>query len=156
LRDPNLTITFLEPEETYELRHQILRPHQTIDDCKYPLDFESATFHVGAFVEGELVSVASFFKEIQPQITGDHHYRLRGMATLVSHRNQKAGSHLIHFAEDYLRKKGASHWWCNARTNVQGYYSRFGMYIEGEVFDIPPIGPHILMVKELSPGSNKR
>ena len=149
LKDRNLTIAFIEPEETYNLRHQILRPNQTLEDCKYPLDFEPSSFHLGAFVEGLLVSVASFFKEKQADIEGFDHFRLRGMATLVSHRNQRAGSNLIHFAEDYLRKQGATHWWCNARTTVQEYYQRFGMNPLGEVFEIPPIGPHIVMVKEL-------
>ena len=149
MKDHNLTIAFIEPEETYNLRHQILRPNQTLEDCKYPLDFESSTFHLGAFVEGLLVSVASFYKEKQSDIEGLDHFRLRGMATLVSHRTQRAGSNLIHFAEDYLRRKGASHWWCNARTTVQEYYQRFGMMPLGEEFDIPPIGPHIVMVKKL-------
>ncbi len=146
----NMTITFIEPEETYELRHKILRPNQTIEDCKYPADSLTDTIHLGAFVDGSLISVASFFKETHADLDEKVHYRLRGMATMVSHRGQQAGSSLIQFAEDYLKKKQVTYWWCNARTSVLGYYERFGMRVLGEVFDIPPIGPHVLMVKSLS------
>ena len=36
-------------EDTYALRHQILRPHQTIDQCRYPGDFDELTAHLGIF-----------------------------------------------------------------------------------------------------------
>jgi predicted GNAT family N-acyltransferase len=144
-----MTITFIEPEETYELRHKILRPHQTLDDCKYPADHDANTLHLGVFLDGVLVSVASFFKESHPEFSDDQQYRLRGMATMVSHRGQQAGSSLIRFAENYFSKQNISLWWCNARTTVQGYYEKLGLEVIGDPYDIEPIGPHVLMVKTL-------
>lgn len=145
-----MTITFIEPHETYELRHRILRPHQSIDDCKYPSDHAPETLHLGAFIDGLLVSVASFFSEKHPDLPGQSHYRLRGMATMVSHRGQQAGSSLIRFAESYFKKQQISLWWCNARTTVQSYYERLGLNVIGDPYEIVPIGPHVLMVKNLS------
>ena len=144
-----MTITFIEPEETYELRHKILRPHQSLDDCKYPGDHDADTIHLGVFLGGVLVSVASFFKESHPEFSDDQQYRLRGMATMVSHRGQQAGSSLIRFAENYFSKQNISLWWCNARSTVQRYYEKLGLEVIGDPYEIEPIGPHVLMVKTL-------
>ena len=52
----------IEPEMTYNLRHIVLRPHQAIEDSKYDNDndHEDDAFHIGAFHQGILISVASF------------------------------------------------------------------------------------------------
>lgn len=55
-----LDIRVIEPEITYSLRHTVLRPNQSIEDSKYDTDHEKNTFHVGAFFNGKLISVASF------------------------------------------------------------------------------------------------
>ncbi|OIK16179.1 hypothetical protein BIV60_05940 [Bacillus sp. MUM 116] len=39
--------------------------------------------------------------------------------------------------------------WCKGRTTVQEYYMKLGFEAHGDVFDYPPIGPHIVMVKKL-------
>jgi hypothetical protein len=49
-------------EDTYALRHQILRPHQTIDQCRYPGDFDELTAHLGIFEADELVGILSIYK----------------------------------------------------------------------------------------------
>ncbi|KJE31387.1 putative yitI [Bacillus licheniformis] len=33
---------------------------------------------------------------------------------------------------------------------MSGYYEKLGFSEQGEVYDIPPIGPHILMYKKLT------
>jgi hypothetical protein len=48
----------IEGSETYVLRQKILRPNQTLADCKYPSDYETDTFHLGAFINDELISIA--------------------------------------------------------------------------------------------------
>jgi len=42
-------VKLIAPEMTYELRHNILRPHQSMEDCKYAMDYDEGAFHVGAF-----------------------------------------------------------------------------------------------------------
>ncbi|WP_036842800.1 GNAT family N-acetyltransferase [Pontibacillus marinus] len=144
-----LEIKRIPPEDTYPLRHQILRPNQTIEACKYPADHEQDALHLGAYMSGELISIASFYKEKHTDIKGEHHYRLRGMATHPEFRLQKAGTYLIHKAESILREKQADALWCNARTTVSDYYKKLGFYEVGNVFDIHPIGPHIVMAKAI-------
>ena len=36
--------------------------------------------------------------------------------------------------------------WCNGRANVKGYYERFGFVQQSDIFDLPHLGPHVLMV----------
>jgi ribosomal protein S18 acetylase RimI-like enzyme len=134
---------------TYSLRHSVLRPHQTIEDCKYDTDFKKNSFHVGAFYNGILISVASFCVERNIDFPNEEQYQLRAMATLEEFRNLGAGRAVVSYAEDLIREKGVAFLWCKGRTTVQGYYNRLGFKIYGEVFDYPPIGPHIMMYKVL-------
>jgi hypothetical protein len=41
--------------------------------------------------------------------------------------------------------------WCNARTPARGFYERAGFAVEGEEFELPEIGPHVLMTLALDP-----
>ncbi len=145
-----MKITRISPPQAYPLRHAVLRPHQSLEACKYPADFEKDSFHLGAFIGESLISVASFYQEDHPKIVGTPLFRLRGMATLPDYRNQGAGAALIREAEKILEARDASGWWCNARTTVSQYYEKMGMEAVGEVFEIVPIGPHRLMKKAVA------
>ncbi|MFB0636628.1 GNAT family N-acetyltransferase [Bacillus rugosus] len=147
-----LEVKTISAEDTYEIRHRILRPHQSIEQCKYEQDHAEGTFHLGAFYEGTLISIASFFPQKQPLITASSAYRLRGMATLEGYRDQKAGSTLIKYAEQKLADRGVQAVWCNARHHVKGYYAKLGWEELGEPFEIPGIGTHIVMYKTLGTG----
>ena len=140
----------IELEMTYGLRHRILRPHQTIEDCKSETDYEKNTFHVGAFYQKKLVSVASFCTEEHIDFPYKRQYRLRAMATHEDFRNLGAGRSVVRYAEDLIKEMGYNFLWCKGRTSVQEYYSKLGFTAHGEVFDYPPIGLHIIMSKELS------
>ncbi|MFE8697606.1 GNAT family N-acetyltransferase [Cytobacillus sp. FJAT-53684] len=144
-----IDVRTIEPEMTYNLRHSVLRPHQTVEDCKYDTDIESGAFHVGAFYQGKLISVASFCLERNLDFSYEKQYRLRGMATSEEYRKLGAGRTLIAFAENLIKKQGIDLLWCKGRTTVQAYYNKLGFEAHGEVFDYPPIGPHIMMYKKL-------
>lgn len=135
----------INPEETYSIRHRVLRPHQTLFDCKYPADFDSNSFHLGAFLDHRLISVASFYQEVNPALSGEIQYRLRGMATLPDFLGKKAGSGLLFKGLEIIRKRKSNAFWCNARTTVSDFYKSLGMDERGDIFDIYPIGPHKLM-----------
>ncbi|PFD44075.1 GNAT family N-acetyltransferase [Bacillus cereus] len=139
----------IEGSETYVLRQKILRPNQTLAGCKYPSDYETDTFHLGAFINDELISIASFSKEIYPDLPAGIHYRLRGMATLPEFRNNHAGSSLIQNAEQILQERQANMLWCNGRITVTDYYKRLGFQEHGEIFEIEPIGLHKVLYKKI-------
>lgn len=140
-------------DEIIALRHQVLRPHQNLSDCIFDTDSREGTFHLGAFVDNQLVSIASFVVESREDLPGTLpstlQYQLRAMATLHKFRHMGMGRRVV--AEGALRIKalGADCLWCRGRVNVQGYYEKLGFTAHGEVFDYPPIGLHIVMYKRL-------
>lgn len=140
----------IKPEMTYTIRHRILRPHQAMEDCKYDTDNQDSAFHVGAFYQGKLISVASFCVEKHHDFPIEKQYRLRAMATLEDFRKLGSGRALVNHGENLLKEQGINLLWCKGRTTVQGYYSKLGFKAHGEVFDYPPIGPHVIMYKKLS------
>jgi hypothetical protein len=48
----------IEGSETYVLRQKILRPNQTLADCKYPSDYETDTFHL--IFHGNHINILSY------------------------------------------------------------------------------------------------
>ena len=144
-----ITIKIIEAEEAYNLRHEILRPHQSLEDCKYDTDNKDESFHIGAFIDDKLISIASFCMENHPDFSFENQYRLRAMATLQEYRLLGAGRLVVKYAEDIIKDKGFNFLWCNGRTSVKDYYLRLGFKIYGEEFDYPPIGNHVILYKEL-------
>jgi ribosomal protein S18 acetylase RimI-like enzyme len=140
-----MDIKLISPADTYSLRHKVLRPHQTINDCMYPTDNDENAFHLGAYVNGELISVASYYNELDPAFKANNAYRLRGMATLPEYRGKGAGSALVADAIKIIKERNGDLLWCNARTSAADYYQKLGFDQQGEIFDLPPIGPHKLM-----------
>ena len=144
-----MDVRIIEPELTYTLRHIVLRPNQSIEDSKYATDREEGTFHVGAFIHGKLISVASFIIDSNADFPNEKQYRLRQMATLEEFRNLGAGRAIVNFAENIIKERGFDFIWCKGRTTVKKYYEKLGFESYGDVFDYPPIGPHIIMYKKL-------
>ena len=144
-----LDVRKIKPEMTYSLRHKILRPHQPIEEVKYDTDHNDLAFNVGAFYHGELITVASFSVDNNPNFPSAMQYSLRAMATSEDYRMLGAGRTVVTFAEGLIKEQGFDYLWCNARTSVQDYYQKLGFVTHGEVFDYPPIGPHIVMYKKL-------
>ncbi|MCA0972743.1 GNAT family N-acetyltransferase [Halobacillus litoralis] len=144
-----MEIKTIDAKDTLTLRHDILRPNQSLDDCHYPNDEENDTFHLGVFKDGQLISIGSFYAEHHPDIPDGKSFRLRGMATLPEYRGKGAGTKIISKAMEILGEKNADILWCNARMSAQGYYDHLGFMQAGDVFDLPPIGPHVVSYKKI-------
>jgi ribosomal protein S18 acetylase RimI-like enzyme len=144
-----MRIAFIKANECWSLRHKVLRPHQTIEDCDYPNDRNPDSFHLGAFEGGRLVGVGSFYKEKQETIAGHIQWRLRGMAIDPDFRSVGAGRQLLLFGMDELKAKRADVIWCQARENAEGFYTKLGFTIKGEPFLLEGIGVHYIMYKSL-------
>ena len=145
----SITIKDIAPERTWALRHQVLRPNQTLADCSYPTDNDPGAFHLGAFQNDELVGIASFYREKHPDLNYQTQYRLRGMAVDPELQTQGIGRQLIAAGEQQLRDQAVIAWWCNARTSAAGYYAKIGLQQLGPEFDLPPIGMHKVMYRAL-------
>jgi predicted GNAT family N-acyltransferase len=139
----------IDAKDTYEIRQKVLRPGKPIEACKFSGDNDEMTFHLGAYVNDTLVSVASFYMDNHPKIDAPYQFRLRGMATLPEFRGQGMSSALLRTAFPLIKKNHVKIVWCNARKSAVGFYQKVGFTTIGEPFDIEDIGPHLLMQKNL-------
>jgi GNAT superfamily N-acetyltransferase len=136
--------------ETWSLRHQVLRPHQTLQDCQNPQDEWPSSFHLGAFDRHLLVGIASFHEEAFPSLSAKLPFRLRGMATDPLYHRQGVGRLVLEQSFMELRNRNCDLLWCNAREAAFSFYKRLGLLTVEPLFDISGIGPHKVMYKYLS------
>jgi len=146
---PMYVVRPIRAEDTWELRHRVLRPHQTLADCDYPGDRDPANFHLGVLDTARspsvVVCIGTFHAEADPTLPGLHHYRLRGMATEPALRGRGLGAMLLRDAFARLRERGADRLWCHAREGAIAFYTSLGFTAHGAPFEVPGIGPHLLM-----------
>ncbi len=131
------------------MRERILRPGQTPEQLCYPGDGEPDTLHAAVLEGGVAVGVASVMREPHPREPAPGDWRLRGMATCEQARGRGVGAALLGLCEAHVRARGGTRLWCNARTGARAFYERAGLAAESEVFEIPGIGPHVLMSMRL-------
>jgi predicted GNAT family N-acyltransferase len=144
-----LKVLRINAADTFQIRQQMLRPGQSIDQCTFTGDEDDQTFHLGAFKEGKLISVASFYFEKHPILEEPYQFRLRGMATLDEHQNKGLSRALLKTAFPIIKQNLCPVVWCNARIGAVGFYQKIGFEKTAEEFDIPGIGPHLLMFKSI-------
>ncbi|MCF6279374.1 MAG: GNAT family N-acetyltransferase [Flavobacteriaceae bacterium] len=142
-----IEIKFISTEETYEIRKDVLRKNISLTE-KNKDDFDDSTFHLGGFIDDELVSVATFMQNEHKYFQGLQ-YRLRGMATLDKYQRKGLGKGFILKAEEVLKEKNVDILWCNARVLALNFYKKLGFIIKGSKFDITLIGDHYVMYKIL-------
>lgn len=137
--------------ETWPLRWKILRPHlQAASECAFPGDDDADSFHLGAFIDGRLASIATFKRETSEKFPAAvKPYRLRGMATEPADHRKGLGRALILEAEKRLRAEGSNFLWFNAREIAFPFYESLGYKYASEMFDIPHAGPHRTMFKDI-------
>jgi GNAT superfamily N-acetyltransferase len=136
--------------ETRPLRQRILRPQQRVEDIVLPHDDDDETLHLGAFVDGVMIGIATVHIEPLPGTTDPRAWRLRGMATEPGVRRTGCGSKLVAGCVDHAKRNGATRMWCTARESAKGFYDALGFATLGDVFDIPDVGPHYVMELVLS------
>jgi GNAT superfamily N-acetyltransferase len=101
---------------------------------------------VGAFLDGELVSVGLVAAD-----GGPGSWRVRGMATAPDARRRGAGSAVLQALVEYALGRGATRIWCNARVPARSFYEGAGFRVVSDVFELPHIGPHVVMDWARSP-----
>jgi ribosomal protein S18 acetylase RimI-like enzyme len=97
-------------------------------------------FAVGAFAGDELVAVGFIAPDGEPG-----GWRIRGMATAPSARRTGAGTAILDALMHHASERGARRIWCNARTPARAVYERAGLGVVSEEFELPDIGPHLVM-----------
>lgn len=147
----NFSIREVSPEDTFGLRIAVLRPHTAGDVLRFPGDDAPSTVHLGAYLDGSLVGVTTAIQESPPDGADRKAYRLRGVAVAPEQQGSGIGRALLQESERRIRDADGALMWCNARVGVIPFYRKLGFEVVSEEFDIPRIGPHVRMRKNLSP-----
>jgi GNAT superfamily N-acetyltransferase len=129
--------------ETRALRQSVLRPHEAVDDLA--VEEPAGTFAVGAFDDARLIAVGL----VAPSDDRGA-WRVRGMATVADARGRGAGAAVLDALLLHAGACGASRVWCNARTPARRFYERAGFSATSDVFELPHIGPHVVMGRAVS------
>jgi len=132
----------VDPAATRPLRRRVLRPHESLEELAS--HEPPGVPAVGAFDGGELIAVGFVCPDGEP---GE--WRVRGMATAPEYRGRGTGAAILEALVDHARAQGATRVWCNARTPALSLYARAGFEPESEEFDIPGIGPHVVMARRV-------
>jgi GNAT superfamily N-acetyltransferase len=139
------------PEDTHELRHKVLRAHAPRSACVYPHDSERSTYHYGLINEaGEILAVASVYKEGSKLFQDEVQWRLRGMAVHPEHRGKRLGRMLLDHIIKTLKNEGGGRLWANARQSALGFYLKAEFKQTGELFEHEDLGLHAILSREIT------
>ena len=143
------TIKEITAKKAYEVRHPVFRDGKPIDSCHFDGDDLPSTFHLGYFIEEQLVSVVSLLERDHATVKTKKAFQLRGMAVLTNFQKRGIGDALVKKAEVMITEKGGTFMWMNAREIAVRFYEKLGYKKHGEPFSIPKIGLHFVMIKHL-------
>ena len=138
----------IHAQDTYRLRHPILRQGYPIESCHFDGDDADTTLHFGLYINNDLAGIISLFKANHPT-TNHEAYQIRGMATTPEVRGLGCGKALVNYAEAILKDMNVKHVWANARINALGFYENLGYQACSEVFLIEGVGDHIVIEKRV-------
>ncbi|AWI24677.1 GNAT family N-acetyltransferase [Flavobacterium pallidum] len=143
------TITQITAEETYPVRHEVLRKGKPLESCRFDGDELETTVHFGLYENLELAGVVTVLENGNPVFEAERQFQVRGMAVLEQHQKKGFGDNLLTAAEDYIKGKHGRLIWFNARIGAAGFYEKAGYKKNGPAFEIPNVGPHYVMHKEV-------
>lgn len=143
-------IKFVPLAEVLALRSKMLRNGAPESECVFPTDQIEGVFHLAYYAdELTVATVATFFPQNLDGQNGMG-YQLRGMATDDAFFGKGYGAALIKYAVDYIKTAKAEYIWCNARTSALDFYKKQGFKVPGNEFEIPGVGPHYVMILNLT------
>ena len=129
--------------EVRALRHRVLREGRPFETTIWDGDDATSTHHYLLTWAGQGLAIASVMEAPFPEGEGPTR-QLRGMAVDHAFQGQGLGATLL---KEVQRAEGQP-LWCNARERAASFYGRHAWRGVGDLFDIPPIGPHQRMVWE--------
>jgi len=140
-------IKIISANETYAVRHPMLRQGRPVEDCVFEGDDNLNTLHLGAFIKNELIGVLSAYQIKHPHLNANKSYQIRGVAVLTKGHRKGIGSALMTQVEELLAKRKVDLIWLNARITALEFYTALAYHREGESFEIAGIGTHYCFYK---------
>lgn len=71
------------------------------------------------------------------------------MAVLENHRKKDFGKALLIHCEEECKNQDVDLIWFNARMEATGFYEKMGYQKTGTPFEVPEVGEHLIMFKEI-------
>lgn len=131
------------------IRSAELREGMDLEDCRFEGDTDADTVHLALFHEDVIVGCLSVLKSSNEDFDAPGQHQYRGMAVSKAYQGNSIGNLLLKKADEIVRSRGSRFIWLNARVIALNFYGRNGYTIQGKGFDIPGVGGHYLMYKEL-------
>jgi len=130
----------------HAMRYEVLRkPHGLSPvSATFEGDRLDSTMHFLAVHKNQMVGCVSIL--FDPSKT---EAQLRGMAVQAELQGFGIGKRILEAAHSAALHANKS-LWCNARCSAVGFYERYGWKKEGDLFEIPRIGPHWVMRWQIS------
>lgn len=130
------------------LRFLVLWPHKSaMEECLLDVDFADSTRHFSMRnAEGMVVACCTIVQEAKEVNGKKYTLRLRAMAAHPNVRRMGLSKQLL---DHVIRIFPGESFWCDAREVAVPFYLNCGWEVKSEVYDIPQIGPHYLMVKNV-------
>ena len=144
-----IVLRLITAAETRPVRQAVLRPDQPPETTLYQGDEAPGAWHVGAYVDDQLLGTASVYTEAPAGEADPCAYRLRGMAVLPGFRGQGVGRALVQACVRHVLAHGGNTLWCNGRVSALGFYQALGFRPIGDVFDLPISGPHYRLIRRV-------
>ena len=145
-----MIIKSINANDTYSVRHPVLRPERPIEECYFELDNHLSSLHLVMEFNGEIIAVLSALPIKCENFPDLMSMRLRGIATLHAFQKKGFGSQLMIEVEKRLIKlKKIRLVWLNARTSAKSFYQNLGYEAMGETFNIQGVGINQFMYKKL-------
>ncbi|MBF0298207.1 MAG: GNAT family N-acetyltransferase [Oligoflexia bacterium] len=148
----HMQVLRIHAQDAYPLREKLFTPkggQSQVDLSKFNKDMDDKTFHLGAFIDQVLVSVASFYFSKHPDISSPYQYQIRGLATFPDYRNKGVASTLVKTAYPIITQNQASLLWCSSRIDSVSFFINLGFRPIGGPFEIIEVGQQQLMYKSL-------
>jgi predicted GNAT family N-acyltransferase len=138
-----ITLVDLTAAETHELRRSLLRSGTSSDEVVFDGDELADTFHLGARVDRELVTISSWMRRRYPDLPEHAGHQLRGMATVPAARRSGVGAEVLAAGVRRCARAGSTVVWARARVDALSFYERHGFETRGEQYvDLTTGLPH--------------
>lgn len=163
----DVTIRSVGIDDVLEVRAAVLRPGKPTDAARFPGDEDPRSLHLAASgADGSTIGVVTVVLEAPGPAAADvlagtldpegRAWRLRGMAVVESAQRRGIGRMLVSEALERLtaEERGPRGMFLHARAWVLGFYERLGFTGVGASFEVPGVGPHVMMVMRFD-GANE-
>lgn len=123
--DATLSVCRIRAEDTIDLRHRVMWPDLPRESVILTEDPDA--LHFGAYLDGVLVGVGSFFPDGKA-------VRLRKLAVDPEVQGHGIARALLEHAFGILVQQGYTNVWCDARVSALSFYRRLAFELDETVF----------------------